>query len=138
MSHSDLEWQLCHIETKTDPAQSYQGKDIAGAFTDVKNTVSDLARKEIYKALGADGKQAYIDYGNLKSLAEWGQTAMTGSKFKGGTGSWLTAAKDAVLTPVATIGGHVLYKVGQGMEFIGVPGARYLSDLFSDQSQTSQ
>lgn len=117
------------------PQKAYQGKDIAGAFADVKNIVSGLSRKKIYEALGPDVKQAYVDHGNLQSLAEWGQTAMTGSKFKGGTGGWLTALKDTILTPIATVGGHTIYKVGEGMEFIGAPGARYLSDIFNEESQ---
>jgi hypothetical protein len=120
------------------PQKAYQGKDIAGAFSDVKNEAAGEARQAIYGALGPDIKQAYIDHGNLQSLAEWGQTAMTGSKFKGGTGGLINAAKDAILTPVGTFGGLMLYKVGQGMEFVGAPGARYISDLFNEESQPSQ
>lgn len=120
---------------KNVPEKAYQGKDIAGAFNDVKNIVAAQARKHIYDALGPEMKQAYIDHGNLQSLAEWGQKSMTGAKFKGGTGSLLSAAKDAVLTPITTIGTHVLYKTANGLEFIGVPGARYLATLFNDDSQ---
>lgn len=120
---------------KNVPQKAYQGKDIAGAFADVKNIVAGQARKDIYEVLGPEMKQAYIDYGNLQSLAEWGQNAMTGAKFKGGTGGLLNAMKDAVLTPIATIGGHVLYKTGEGAEFLGSAGARYLSDLFNEESQ---
>lgn len=117
------------------PDKAYRGKPIAGAFRDVKNEVADLAREKLYEALGPEVKQAYIDYGNLKSLEEWGQKAMTGGKFKGGTGGFLSAAKDMVLTPIATIGGQTVYKVGQGIQFVGPPGVRYLSDLFNEDSQ---
>lgn len=116
------------------PQKAYQGKDIAGAFTDIKNEAAGEARKTIYDALGPDIKQAYIDHGNLQGLAEWGQTAMTGSKFKGGTGGLINAAKDAILTPIGTIGGQTLYKVGEGMQFIGPAGVRYLAELFNEES----
>lgn len=117
------------------PQKAYQGKDIAGAFNDVKNIVAGQARQTIYKALGPEMKQAYIDHGNLQSLAEWGQKAMTGEAGKGGTGKLLSAAKDAIVVPLASIGGHVVYRVAGGMQFIGAPGARYLSDLFNEPSQ---
>ncbi len=117
------------------PQKAYQGKDIAGAFSEVANVAAQKARKVIYKALGPEMRRAYLDHGNLQSLAEWGQTAMTGGKFKGGTGGFLNALKDAVLTPVATIGGHLLYKTGNGIQFVGPVGARYLSDLFNEASQ---
>jgi len=120
------------------PQKAYQGKDIAGAFADVKNIVSGVAREKIHTAVGTDASRAYIDYGNLRGLAEWGQKAMTGAKFKGGAGGFLNAMKDVVLTPIATIGGQTVYKIGQGMEFIGAPGARYLSDLFNEESQPQQ
>lgn len=120
------------------PDKAYRGKPIAETFKEVQDIAAGIARNKIYSSVGDAVKRAYIDYGNLASLAEWGQKAMTGGKFKGGTGGLLSAIKEAVLTPIATVGGQVIYKVGQGMEFIGAPGARYLSDLFNEDSQTSQ
>jgi hypothetical protein len=117
------------------PQKAYQGKDIAGMFQNVLNEAAGNARQRIYQELGPEVRRAYIDYGNLQSLAEWGQTAMTGGKFKGGTGGFLNALKDAILTPVATIGGHLIYKTGKGMQFIGPVGAKTLSDLFNEASQ---
>jgi len=114
------------------PQKAYQGKDIAGAFNDIKNELAGLARKEIYDELGTELKRAYIDYGNLKGLAEWGQNAMTGGKFKGGAGGWISAALEAIITPIGTIGGKTLYKTGEGIEFLGPVGARTLGDLFNE------
>lgn len=120
------------------PEKSYNGKDITQTYNNVRAELADAAREKIYGDLGPEAKQAYFDYGNLKSIAEWGQKAMTGGKFKGGAGSFISAMKDAVLTPIATVAGHAVYKTGEGIEFIGPPGARYLSDLFNEESQTSQ
>lgn len=115
------------------PDKAYNGKPIAGAFNDVKDTVSDIAREKLYNTLGPEAKRAYIDYGNLKNLEEIGQKAMTGSKFKGGTGNFLTGLKDMALTPVATIGGHLIYNTARGLKFIGPVGAHYLSDIFTNE-----
>jgi hypothetical protein len=114
------------------PEKAYKGQPIAGAFNDVKNLASNLARQTIYQGTSPEVRKSYIDYGNLKGLEEWGQKAMTGGKFKGGAGSFVSAMKDAVITPIATAGGLTIYKVGEGMEFVGAPGARYLSELFTE------
>lgn len=111
------------------PEKVYKGQPIAGAFNDVKNVLADLARKRIYGALGDDIKLAYLDYGNLEALQELGQKAMTGAKMKGGSGSFLTAIKDMVVTPIATVGGQVVYKIGEGIEMIGPKGARFLGEI---------
>jgi hypothetical protein len=112
------------------PEKAYKGKPIAGAFNDVKDVLSGMSRDKIYTALGPEVKQAYFDYGNLKAIQEIGQKAMTGGKMKGGFGSFWSAIKDMALTPVATVGGNVIYKTGNGIQFIGKPGGRAIRDLF--------
>lgn len=120
------------------PEKAYQGKPISGAANDVKDTLADTARDSIYKNLGPEVKQAYLDYGNLKELQELGKKAMTGSKLKGGFGSFWGAIKDMALTPVGTVGGQTVYKVGQGIQLIGSPGARVVRNLFVPSSSTNQ
>lgn len=111
------------------PDKAYRGQPIAGAFKDVTAQAADLARQTIYHSLGKEAKQAYFDYGNLKAIQELGQKAMSGGRFKGGFGSFWSAIKDEALTPVATIGGHAVYRIGQGIEFIGKRGAAVLGDI---------
>lgn len=106
------------------PDKAYKGKPIAGAFNDVRNELAKESRNTIYSQLGDDVKQAYFDYGNLQGLQEMGQVAMTGSKLKGGAGSFIQDIVSQAVTPVATIGGQVLYRVGKGIEFIGNAGAK--------------
>lgn len=115
--------------TKKVPEKAYKGQPIAGAFNDVLNVASGTARNKIYSALGDDVKQAYFDYGNLKGVQELGKRAMTGSKFKGGTGTFLNAAKDMAAVPIGTSGGQIIYKVGQGVELLGKPGAKTVRDI---------
>ena len=119
------------------PQKAWRGEDITGAVNNVRKTLADIARQKILTNVKDPTiRQAYIDYGNLTNLAEWGQKAMTGGKFKGGAGSWISAAKDAVVTRVATIGGQVLYKTGQGIEFLAPAGAKTLMDIIEASSQT--
>ena len=121
------------------PEKAYKGESIAGSFNEVKNIVSSAARAKIYATIADPAvKRAYIDYGNLEGLKEWGQKAMTGGKFKGGTGGFLSAAKDAVLTPIATIGGLMTYKTANGVTFVAAPGARYLSDIITGDFLSEQ
>lgn len=110
------------------PEKAYKGKPIAGAFNDVRNELADEARTTIYSQLGDDVKQAYFDYGNLQGLKELGQVAMTGSKLKGGAGSFTSEILSRAVTPVATVGGQAIYRVGKGIEFIGNIGAKNLGE----------
>lgn len=129
------------------PDKAYRGKPIAGAFKDVQNMAAGNARGVIYDALGPNVKQAYFDYGNLQALQELGQTAMTGGKLKGGAGSFISGLYEMATVPIGTIGGQTLYKVGQGVEMLGAPGARTVRDIIgasagigspSDQAYMSQ
>jgi hypothetical protein len=113
------------------PDKVYKGKPIAGAFNDMKSILSGISRSTIHKNISKEARQAYYDYGNLISLQELGQKSMTGGKMKGGFGGFWSAIKDTAITPVSTIGGKVVYKVGEGIEMIGKQGSKTLNDLFN-------
>lgn len=113
------------------PDKAYKGKPIANSFKEIQNMAASLARNKIYKAFpNTEGKVAYFDYGNLQNLKLMGQKAMTGSKLKGGAGSFVSGIYDKVITPIATTGGLALYKTGEGLEFIGNIGAKTIGQLF--------
>lgn len=113
------------------PDKAYQNKPIGGAFREVQNQAANAARSAIYKSLGKDVRQAYIDYGNLKGIQELGVKSMTGGKLKGGAGSFISAIKDMALTPVATLGGLTVYKVGESIELVGQKGANTVADIIT-------
>lgn len=113
------------------PDKAYKGKPIANSFREIQKIAASLARNKIYKAFpNNEGKVAYFDYGNLQNLKALGQKAMTGSKLKGGAGSFVSGLYDKVITPIATTGGLTLYKTGEGLEFIGNIGAKTIGQLF--------
>jgi hypothetical protein len=111
------------------PEKSYKGKPIGTAFKDIQNTAASKARELIYKYGGDDIKQAYIDYGNLKSISEFGIKVQDALRTKGITKQAWEFILDTTITPVATFGGQTLYRIGQGLEFIGKAGAKKLKDI---------
>lgn len=123
------------------PQKAYRGENIEGSFKEVQDDAAGLARQVIYNSLGQDVRQAYLDYGNLRSLQKLGQVAMTGSKLKGGSFTGLHALFDMATIPVSTVGGQTIYKVGQGFEVVGANGSRTLRDalgipFFGNESES--
>ena len=113
------------------PDRVYKGKPIAGAFKEVQNLASQRARNIIYKYVGEEGKQAYLDYGNLKSIAEFGLKVQDPLRTKGITKQAWELILDTGITPVATFGGNMLYRTGSGLEFIGQKGAKTVRDIIT-------
>lgn len=111
------------------PEKYYRGQNIAGNARQVSALLADEARETLYSILGPEARQAYFDYGNLMGLAKMGQTAMTGQKLKGGTGGFVSELASRAVTPVGTVGGNVIYRLGQGLEFIGKAGAKTLDEV---------
>jgi hypothetical protein len=113
------------------PEKAYKGQPIAGAVNDVRNTLAGMARQTIYGELGSNVKQAYIDYTNLYGIKQLGIQAGTGitSIIKGGTGTSIKNILEQTTIPVGTLAGQVIYKVGQGVELLGAPGARIVRNL---------
>ncbi len=111
------------------PERAYKGQPIAGNLNEVRNLAAQQARMMIYDRLGPDIKQAYLDYGNLKSIQEAGIKSVDALRSKGVTKQIWEAIMDKAVTPIATTLGKVLYKTGEGLEFIGEPGAKRVRDI---------
>lgn len=110
------------------PEKFYKGQNIAGNAKQVSALLADEARQTIYNVLGPEAKTAYFDYGNLKALAELGKSEMTNQKLKGGSGSLISDLISRAVTPIGTLGGQVVYRLGQGLEIIGNAGANTLNE----------
>src|SRR3990167_2884003 len=110
------------------PEATYKGKPIASALKAVKDIAADKARQIIYKHGGEEIRQAYIDYGNLKSIMKAGIKSIGDPAKKGISRNVWEFLMDKLITPVATGGGKVLYRTGEGLEFIGKKGARKVKD----------
>ena len=119
------------------PDKVYKGKPIANAFKEIQDIAAGKAREIIYKNIGANGKQAYIDYGNLMSIIESGAKSISGDLAKKSISRdvW-QFVMDKAITPIATVSGNVLYKTGEGLEIIGKKGAKKLRDILEGDKGT--
>lgn len=115
------------------PEKAYKGENIAGAANQVRKLMANESRQTIYSQLGDDVKQAYFDYGNLQGLQKLGQVSMTGAKLKGGAGSFISEIASQAVTPITTVGGQAVYRLGNGIEFIGNLGAKNLGEALGIQ-----
>jgi hypothetical protein len=124
---------------QTLPESSFKGKPIAGALKEVKKIASDKAREFIHDNIPEGSKQDYIDYGNLKSIREAGIKSGVGDLAKKSIskGAW-QFIMDKAVTPAATVLGRILYKTGEGLEFIGDDGAKTVGDIVGNEMPNKQ
>ena len=59
----------------------------------------------------------YLDWANLDELEGLGIKAISEASFKGGSGTLLSGIWDMTTTPIKTVGGLTLYRVGDMLEF---------------------
>ena len=114
------------------PEATYKGKPIGSTLKDVKNRASEKARQIIYSTAGKDIQQAYIDYGNLKSIMKSGVKSKKDPASRGVTRNIWEFIMNKAVTPIVTTGGKVLYRTGEGLEFLGSPGARTVREVIDD------
>lgn len=119
--------------TKFQSENAWKGKPIASTTKEVMMMAGDIARDFIYKNTPEETRQAYIDYGNLKSIKEAGIKSGVGDPAKKSIsrGAW-QFVMDKAVTPIATTMGKILYRTGEGLEFIGEPGAKTVGEVVGE------
>lgn len=111
------------------PESTFKGKIPGSALNYIRDIASKKARSVIYRHAGTEAKQAYIDYGNLQSIMKAGiKSVGDPAKRSLGRNVW-EFLMDQAITPIATFGGMVLYRTGQGLEFVGGRGAKKVGDI---------
>jgi hypothetical protein len=118
------------------PEATWKGKPIAAALKEVKKVASDISRDFIHKNISPEARQGFIDYGNLKSIREAGIKSGVGDLAKKSIsrGAW-QFVMDKAVTPVATALGKILYRTGEGLEFIGESGAKTVGDIVGNSKE---
>lgn len=102
------------------PSKVFKGQEVANEFRMLQNDMANAIRQKIYNSIDdIDIKQAYRDYGNLVELQKIGVKAISETGLKGGFGGFWSTIWDTATTPIKTIGGKVLYKVGDKLQFVG-------------------
>jgi hypothetical protein len=116
------------------PDKVYRGKPIASEYRTLQADMADAIRQKIYNSLSdINIKKSYLDYANLKELEKIGVKSISEGGFKGGFGAFWSSMWDAATTPVKTIGGKVLYRVGGKLEFMGEKGIKKFGDYLKKQ-----
>jgi len=99
------------------PAKVFRGQDVANETRMIQADMANLIRQKTYEALkDVNIKQKYLDYGNLQELQKVGVKAISESGTKGGFGGFWSTVYDKAMTPVKTVGGKVLYRIGDKLE----------------------
>lgn len=134
LAHDDV-WSLHQgqqLKSEIDqftPIKQFRGQDVSNEYQLLRHDMADAIRQKTYNALSDKNiKRAYLDYSNLKQLEQVGVKAISESGLKGGFGSFWSSLYDAALTPVKTVGGQVLYRVGNKLEFVGEAGLKKFGD----------
>lgn len=105
------------------PAKVFRGQDVANETRMLQADMASYIRERTYDALkNVNVKQQYIDYGNLQELQKVGVRAISEAGTKGGFGGFWSTMYDTAMTPVKTIGGKVLYKIGDKLQVTAPKG----------------
>lgn len=105
------------------PAKVFRGQDVANETRMIQSDMASLIRQKTYEALKDQNiKQKYIDYGNLQELQKVGVKAISSAGTKGGFGGFWSTVYDTAMTPVKTIGGKVLYHIGDKLQVTAPKG----------------
>lgn len=115
--------------TQNIPEKYWKGENISGNINNLRAEISNEARSIIRSNVTPETLKAYDDYGNLLALKELGIQSLKGEQIKGNPLNFIAALKDMVVTPIATIGGHTIYKTGSGIQFSGPAGAKTLGHV---------
>lgn len=116
------------------PEKIFRGKNVANEFKVLQNDMANAIRSKTYTALKDQNIQrAYRDWGNLKELQKVGVRAISEGRFQGGAGNFWHGLWDMATVPVKTVGGRVLYRVGDALEFIGEKGITKFGTFLTKQ-----
>ena len=112
------------------PARIFKGQDVVSEMRTLQNDMANGIRAKIYSNLSdVNIKKAYRDYGNLTELSKIGVKSISEAGRKAGFGSFVSFLWDKATTPIKTVGGKVLYKIGNSIQFEGEPGVKTFGDF---------
>jgi len=116
------------------PAKVFRGQDVASEVRTLQHEMADAIRQKTYAALeDVNVKKQYLDWANLHELEKIGVKAISEAGFKGGFGGFWSSMWDMTTTPIKTVGGRTLYRVGSAFEFVGDKGIKRFGDFLQRQ-----
>lgn len=119
------------------PDKVFRGKPIANEYRQLQADMASAIRNKIYGTFkDINIKKDYLDYANLKELEKIGVKAISESGLKGGFGNFWSTMYDMATTPIKTVGGQTMYKVGEALEFVGEKGIKKFGDFLKSRGFT--
>lgn len=116
---------LKHELDEFTPDKVFRGKQVSNEDVVLRNDMANAIRQKTYDSLKDQNiRKAYLDYGNLKELEKVGVKAISEAGTKGGFGTFWSSIWDMATTPIKTVGGLTLYRVGNKLEFTGESGIK--------------
>lgn len=110
---------------KFTPQKLFKGQDVASEVRTLQADMASAIRQKTYTALKDDNiKKKYLDWANLDELQKVGVKAISEGSFKGGSGTLVSGLWDMATVPVKTVGGQILYRVGDALEFQAPKGIK--------------
>jgi len=94
------------------PNKAWKGQEIAGDLNKLRYLASTEIRKIILNEIPEKAVK-YLDYGNLKTIAERGKNAMTKPWMSGGSGKVIGSILTGGVTPIQTLGGNTIKWLGK-------------------------
>lgn len=116
------------------PAKVFKGQDVASEVRMLQADMADAVRRKTYDSLSdINIKKKYLDWANLHELENIGVKAISEAQFKGGSGTLIGGLWDMATTPIKTVGGQVIYRVGDFFEFKAPKGVKTFGEYLKKQ-----
>ncbi|MBT9167848.1 MAG: hypothetical protein DDT19_01191 [Syntrophomonadaceae bacterium] len=119
---------------KFTPSKLYRGQEVASEVRTLQHEMANAIRQKTYNSLrDVNIKQDYLDYANLSELENVGVKAISEAGLHAGFGGFWSTIYDMATTPIKTIGGKTLYRVGNLFEFVGEKGIKTFGEFLKKQ-----
>ena len=116
------------------PQKIFKGKDVASELRTLQADMAGAVRQKTYDSLSdINIKKMYLDWANLDELQQIGVKAISEAQFKGGSGTLIGGLWDMATVPAKTIGGQVLYRVGDMLEFEAPKGIKTFGEYLQSK-----
>jgi len=119
---------------KFTPTKIFKGKEVANEMRTIQADIASAIRTKTYNSFPEENiRKKYLDWANLDELEDLGIKAISEGSFKGGSGTLLSGIWDMATTPIKTIGGQFLYRVGSAFEFTAPKGIKTMGQYMESQ-----
>jgi hypothetical protein len=112
------------------PEKIFRGKPVSSAYQELSFDMANAIREKIANVFrDVELKKDYYDYGNLKEISNLGSKAVsTGVKIES-----LRNLFKMLVTPISSVGGKYLYKLGNAFEFIADKGVKTFGEYLESK-----